>query len=322
MKSKVVFITGIAGFAGSHLADLLVSHGLNIYGLVAPQEKIENIKHIKNSLSVERGDLLNEARLGGLINKIKPDYVFHLAAFASVGQSFTYEKDVYRVNIEGTLNLLRVVKQLKRPINRLIFISSSDVFGRFSPEGRLLKEDQILNPVSPYAISKAAGEYMIKYHYLKNGIPGVIVRAFNHTGPRQSEHFVVPAFARQIAQIEQGRIKPVIQVGNLSAKRDISDVRDIVRGYYLAAIKGKPGDVYQLCSGRAIAIQQVLDKLLKLSPCNIKVTVDNSRLRKTEIPILRGDSRKAKKQLNWQLQYTMGTTLKDTLDYWRKKETV
>lgn len=312
-------VTGIAGFAGSYLAEILLEKGHKVYGFLAPGEKTANLRHLLNDINLERFDILKLNRLSRFVKLAKPDYLFHLAAFASVGQSFDNERLVYDINFSGTLNLIDSVLSLNKKIKKLVFISSSDVYGKFEPESKTLRESQSFNPQSPYAISKASGEYLMLYHFKKNSLPAVRVRAFNHTGPRQSNNYAVPSFCRQIAEIEAGAKKPVISVGDLSAKRDLSDVRDIVWGYYLSAIKGEPGDVYQLCSGKSVAIKTVLDKLLKCSACDIKVRVDKSRFRKTDIPVLRGCNKYAKLKLGWHLEYSLDRTLNDTLQYWRDK---
>lgn len=321
MKRKAeYFITGIAGFAGSYLAEKLVENGAKVYGLVAPKEKTSFIRPIIKNVELEKFNILNGPRLSETIKKIKPDYIIHLAAFASVGQSFDNEKLTYDINFTGTLNLLEASAYPgNKKLTKLVFVSSADVYGHFRPFDKILTESQNLNPISPYAVSKAAGEHLINYHYKKYGIPAVIIRAFNHTGPKQTDNYVIPSFCRQIAEIEAGINKPVLSVGDLSAKRDISDVRDIVNGYYLSAVKGKPGEVYQLCSGRSVTIQTILDKLLRLSHADIKVKVDKSRFRKTDIPVLRGENKKAQRVLGWKQDYKLEETLGDTLDYWRKK---
>jgi len=156
------------------------------------------------------------------------------------------------------------------------------------------------------------------YYTRQYDLPITIARPFNHTGPRQSEQFVIPSFCRQIARIEKKGIKPEILVGNLSARRDLSDVRDIVNGYYRIAQKGKTGEVYQLCSGRSVTIKTMLDKLLRLSSANIKVKINKCRFRKLDIPILKGDYRKAKNKLGWSPSFHLEQTLADSLDYWRE----
>jgi len=316
-KSKAL-ITGIAGFAGSHLAELLLSEGQTVYGIIAPKEKTPNISHIKGRLNTERFDLLRAEPLAKFIKAVKPDYIYHLAAFASVGQSFSNERLTYDINFTGTLNLLRAIVDASYECKRFLFVSSADTYGIFKPKNKTLTEDDPLNPISPYGVSKAAAEHLIKFYEYHHGLPANRIRAFNHTGPRQSDTYVIPSFCRQIAEIEAGRRKPEIKVGNLSPKRDFSDVRDIVRGYYLAVSKGKAGAVYQFCSGRSVAVRTVLNSLLKLSPKKIKVTLDKNRFRKSDIPVLRGNNRRAVKELGWTCRYKLDETLRDTLNFWRE----
>jgi GDP-4-dehydro-6-deoxy-D-mannose reductase len=258
--------------------------------------------------------------LNAHIKKIKPDYVFHLAAFSSVGESFSKEKKVYEINLSGTMNMIEAVEKAGHRPRKFLFISSSDIYGHFSPEGKTLKEEQRFNPLSPYAVSKAAGEYLMQYHCRRSGLPAVVARAFNHTGPRQITKFVVPYFCSRLAEIEASGRPGIIEVGNLSARRDLSDVRDIVDGYYRAAVKGKKGEVYQFCSGKGVAIKTILERLIKMSSANIKVKVDKSRFRKTDIPVLRGDNKKAVEQLGWKINYRLNETLRDTLQFWREKK--
>jgi len=205
-------------------------------------------------------------------------------------------------------------------LKKFVFVSSSETYGRFRPPGKTLTENHPLNPVSPYGISKAAAEFACHAYAKRFELPVVISRSFNHSGPRQSRDFVIPSFAGQIAAIEKGLAKPVIYVGNLSARRDLSDVRDIVRGYRLLAEKGQTSHVYQLCSGRAVSIQTVLNQLLRLSKRKIKVRTDKTRLRASDIPVLRGDNSLAVRKLGYQVRYSLKQTLLSTLDYWREKQ--
>jgi GDP-4-dehydro-6-deoxy-D-mannose reductase len=318
VKKPRAFITGIAGFAGSFLAEELLASGFEVSGALYPGESSRNVHGIKKTLKLFTLDILNEKKCQELIDRLSPDYIFHLAAMASVGRSFRMEKETLRVNLEGTVNLLEAAGDLKR-LKALLFVSSPEVYGKFRPVDKTLTETQPFEPVSPYGISKAAAESVCRYYWLHYGVPVVVVRAFNHSGPRQSDDFSVPAFARQVAMIEAGLQKPMLKVGDLSARRDLSDVRDIVRGYRLAAIKGTPGEVYQLCSGKTVSIQSMVEQLLAMSSKKIRLQVDKSRFRKADIPILRGSHHKAARQLSYKVRYKLKDTLADTLDYWRKE---
>jgi len=317
-KSKAI-ITGIAGFAGSYLAELLIDRGYEVYGFLAPGEKRGNISHLGGKLNLDRFDIRKADKISRYVKSIKPAYIFHLAAFSSVGKSFASERLTYDINFIGTLNIFEAAMELQSKLEKLVFASSADIYGAFRPTGKILNESQPFNPNSPYGISKAAAEYLAQYYCNHHGLPVVISRSFNHTGPRHSETFVVPSFCRQIARIEKGGVKNIIAVGDLSTKRDLSDVRDIVNGYFLMARKGRPGEVFQLCSGRTVAIKTVLNKLLGMAAVPIKVKTDKSRLRKSDIPVLKGDNSRAKKQLGWENNYELEHTLSDTLQYWRDK---
>lgn len=317
-KPMRVLITGGAGFAGSHLADLALAAGHEVTVTLAPGEGDDNLRHLGRQISRRRFDLKSAASVEKLISSVNPQWVFHLAAFSSVGRSFAAEKETYQINILGTLHLLEAVGQLKR-LEKIIIVGSADSYGKFRPVNKTLKEDQPFAPVSPYGISKVAAESIASLHQRQRGVPVVIVRPFNHTGPRQSSVFALPSFCRQIAEIEAGRKKPTLLVGDLSVRRDLSDVRDIARGYLAAAGLGQIGEAYHLCSGRAISIRSALNQLIKMSSRSIKIKVDPARIRPVDIPVLRGDNRKAAKELGYAPRYTLKRTLADCLDYWRER---
>lgn len=315
MPARRVFITGIGGFAGSFLAEELLRHNYRVGGALMKGESTTNIEAIKKDLDLVRLNILNADQTGKVITKYKPDYIFHLAAMASVGKSFSQEQLTMRVNIEGTLSVLQAARNLPR-LKKLVSVSSADCYGLFSPKTRTLTEDDALNPVSPYGISKAAAEQLGLYYARRYDVPVTISRSFNHCGPRQTESFVVPDFARQIAAIELGQHQPRMAVGDLSTRRDFSDVRDIVSGYRLLAENGRPGRCYILSSGRAITIQSVLNTLLSLTSKQVEVVTDKARMRKSDIPVLRGDNRRAVQELGYNPRYTIKTTLRDTYKYW------
>jgi GDP-4-dehydro-6-deoxy-D-mannose reductase len=234
---------------------------------------------------------------------------------ASVGKSFGAEKITASVNIDGTLNILDACRDTK--IKRLIVVSSADCYGAFTPKTKTLTERQPLNPQTPYAISKATAERMALYYFRQYDLPVLIARSFNHAGPRQDDRFVIASFAKQVANIDLANQKPIMKVGDLSAKRDFSDVRDIVDGYRLMATNGQPGDIYQLCSGKAVSIQRMLDLLLTSTKQSVSVKIDKNRLRKADIPLLRGSHAKATRQLGYKPTFSLEQTLVDTFNYWR-----
>jgi len=318
MRKPRAFITGIAGFAGSYLAEELLSEGYEVYGAIYKNESTRSIAGIKKRIKLVPLDILNAAKCSEVLKEIKPHYVFHLAAIASVGRSMQKERATFRINLEGSINILDCARNL-RSLRSLLVVGSADSYGQFRPQNKTLKEDQPFNPVSPYGISKTAMERLCQHYHRAYGLPVVIARAFNHSGPRQTDDFVVPSFARQIAAIEAGQQKPIVRVGDLSARRDLSDVRDIVRGYRLCAAKGKSGEAYHFSSGKAVTIRQVLETLIGLSSRKIRVQVDRKRLRKSDIPLLRGSNRKATQKLGFRTRYTLQETLRDTLNYWRSE---
>lgn len=315
---KRALITGITGFVGSHLADLLLKEKFEVFGLARWRSKTENIEHIKNKLHLVEADLLDAHSLQRAMIDIRPDFVFHLAAQSFVPASWTSPAVTLETNIIGSANLFEAVRTAQ--INPAIQIaSSSEVYGLVKPDEVPIKETNPLRPLSPYGVSKIAMDFL-GYQYFKSyGMKIVRTRGFNHTGPRRGEVFSESSFAKQIAEIEKEKREPVILVGNLEAKRDYTDVRDMVNGYYLAACKGEPGEVYNICSGRTVQIGAVLDTLLKMSKAKVSIKQDPARMRPSDVPILLGDNTRFKRQTGWRPKISFEKTLKDLLNYWREK---
>lgn len=318
MKKPHAFITGIAGFAGIYLAEDLLNNNYRVSGSIYKYDSPTNINLLKKKVELHKLDILDEKLTYSIIKKLNPDYIFHLAAISSVGQSYKNEKLTYQINVIGTFNLLQTAKDLNR-LKKFIFVSSSEVYGMFKPVNKTLLEDDLPNPLSPYAVTKSAAEQICQMYHRQHKVPIVISRSFNQSGPFQDERFVIPSFCSQITQIESGQRKPQMLVGNLSAKRDISDVRDVVVGYRLMAEKGKIGRVYQLCSGKSVKIQTILNKLIKLSVKKITIKSDPSLFRRDDIPVIRGNNSRAAKELGYKCRYKIEKTLKDTLEFWREK---
>lgn len=310
-------VTGAGGFAGSHLVDLLLAEGHQISAALSTKENPENLIHLGQRIKRVRFDLTSPSQTARLLKQTRPDWIFHLAGFSSVGGSFSNERLTYDINFGGTLNILEAARSLPH-LHKLIIISSADVYGAFSPKNKLLTEKQELAPISPYGISKVAAEHVGLLYHRNYGLPIVIMRPFNHIGPRQSDVFFLPAFCKQIALIEAGRQRGIIKVGDLSVRRDLSDVRDIVNGYLAAAERGTSGEIYHLCSGRTVKLESVLRRLLKKTDKSIKISVDKSRLRAADIPVLRGDNSKAAKELGWAPRYELPEALSACLDFWRR----
>ena len=318
MKSIKAYITGICGFAGSWLAEELLANGCRVRGAALPGESDDNLKAIRSKVEIDRFDITDSEACRTYLGKARPEFLFHLAAMASVGQSFDMAEMTFRVNVLGTFNIFQAFRG-KKWLKKLIYVSSPNIYGPVKPKEMPLKTDRIFNPISPYAASKAAAEYLARIYVEQYDLPVVIVRPFTHTGPRQSSNFVIPSFCQKIVAAEKSSGKRPVIVGNLSIKRDISDVRDIVRGYRLLAEKADPGGVYHLCSGKAYAIGDLLNKLISLSEKSIIVKTDKRLYRKSDIPVLRGSYRATRKEIGWKPEIGIDTTLRDTFAFWRHK---
>jgi GDP-4-dehydro-6-deoxy-D-mannose reductase len=308
-------ITGGAGFAGSHLVEYLLRQGQEVVVVDRMGENLANLEQLLNEVRIERGDLLDPNRMRQILEDARPQRIYHLAAISSPQESFHNPKLAYNVNFTGTLNLLCAWRELGIE-SRFLFVSSVAVYGPANTPDVPLREDVPLRPASPYAGSKAAAEMLAVQFFQAYGLPVVRVRPFNHTGPRQISSYVCSGFARQVAEIDLHLRSPQVTVGDLHVRRDFSDVRDIVRGYYLLLEKGDAGDVYQLCSGISVSIESILHRFIALSTQPIQVAVDDTRLRSEESPVICGDASKARRAVGWQPQYDFEVTLRDLKLYW------
>jgi len=314
-----VLITGITGFVGSHLADYLLSLGsIEIYGIERWRSRTENIEHIRDKIKLVGCDIRDSISVTETIGKIKPDKIFHLAAQSFVPSSWQAPQESLTTNIIGELNVFEAVRAVN--INPVIQIAgSSEEYGLVLPDELPIKETNPLRPLSPYAVSKV-GQDFLGYQYYKSYNMNIIrTRAFNHTGPRRGEVFASSNFAKQIVEIEKNKREPVIFVGNLDARRDFSDVRDVVRAYWLATEKCLPGEVYNISSGKALSIKEMLDLLLKISKVKVEIKQDSARTRLSDVNVLLGDNTKFCKQTGWKPEIPFEQTLKDLLEYWRGK---
>ena len=312
-------ITGITGFVGSHMAEYALTRGAEVIGCYRWRSKTENIDHLRSRITLVESDLRDFSSVRALVEVARPDFVFHLAAQSFVGTSWQAPAETLTTNIIGQVNLLEAIRAL-RMSPRFLAVGTSEEYGLVLPDELPIRETNPLRPLSPYAVSKV-GQDMLGYQYFKSyGLPIVRSRAFNHTGPRRGDVFVESSFARQVAEIEAGLREPVLHIGDLKPSRDYSDVRDIVRGYWLLLERGTPGEVYNLCSGRAWTIQQVLDFLLERSTTKgVGVKVDPARLRPSDVMILQGDSSKAERAVGWKPEIALERTLTELLDYWRQR---
>jgi GDP-4-dehydro-6-deoxy-D-mannose reductase len=310
-------ITGAAGFAGSHLLELLAAR---------PPERLVAWRRPAGARSagdswVERlgggsdwqeVDLLDKRGVETALEAVRPSVVYHCAGAAHVGRAWQSTESTFATNVRGTHHLIEGLRACGCTEARVVIPSSSLVYG--SADGPLT-EDHPLLPASPYALSKLAQELVGVENV---GGPAVLVaRAFNHIGPRQDPLFAASGFARRIADIETGRWKPEIQVGNLDARRDLTDVRDTVRAYQAIAERGQPGRAYNVCSGRAVAIREVLDMLLARARVPIQIVDDPARHRPNDQPLVVGDPARIRTELDWKAEIPLEKTLDDLLDYWR-----
>ena len=316
--AKKALITGIAGFVGSYMSELLLSKGYEVSGLCRPRSKMDHIESIKNKLHLYDADLLDSHSLYTTIQKIKPDYIFHLAAQSFVPTSWGSPAVTLEVNIVGSANLFEAVRQVG--INPVIQIAcSSEEYGMVLPNEVPIKETNPLRPLSPYAVSKLAMDYLGFQYFESYKMRIIRTRGFNHTGPRRGDTFAESTFAKQIAMIEKGKQEPVIYVGNLEAKRDYTDVRDMVRAYLLAVEKCDPGEVYNIASGEAIKIADLLDLMLSMSKVKVQIKQDPARMRPSDVPILIGDASKFRKKTGWKPEIKFKKTAEDLLNYWRER---
>ena len=318
MSAKKALVTGIAGFVGSHLAELLLQNGVEVYGLCRSRSKLDNIESIINKLHLEDADLLDSHSLYTTITRIKPDYIFHLAAQSFVPTSWVSPSVTLEVNIVGSANLFEAVRQAN--IEPVIQIAcSSEEYGLVHQNELPIKETNPLRPLSPYAVSKVAMDYLGYQYYQSYKVKIIRTRGFNHTGPRRGETFAESNFAKQIALIEKSKQDPIIYVGNLDAQRDYTDVRDMVRAYVLAVEKCTPGEVYNIAVGRAVKIGDMLDLLISYSKAKVTIKSDPSRMRPSDVPVLIGDNSLFTAKTGWKPEIPFEKTMEDLLNYWRER---
>lgn len=315
---KSAFVTGIEGFAGSHLAELLLKNGYRVSGIVHNFNKIDNIRHLLKKISIVECNLLNLNKLGETIKRFKPDVIFHLAGIASIPESFIDPGTTYRINFWGTYNLLESIRR-HRPDAKVLVVGSAHEYGHVKESNLPVKESHPLNPETPYGASKAAAEMLSLQYYHSFNMNLFLVRSFNHVGPRQSPDFVLSSFAKQISEIMRGKAKPVLKTGNLNLYRDFTDVRDVINAYLLIVRKGKCGEIYNVCSGVPVLLSDLLKEMFKIAGCEAKVTLDKSRVRKSEMFKFYGDNRRLKETTGWTQQYKLEETIRDLINWWDSK---
>lgn len=314
-----VLITGVTGFVGSHLADHLVGRGdVEVYGTHRWRSRMDNVEHLRGRLRLVECDLRDAAATRRMLAQVRPERVFHLAAQSYVPTSWLIPAETLTTNVVCQVNLFEAARDLDLGA-RVHVAGSSEEYGLVKPEEVPIREENPLRPLSPYAVSKVAQDLLAYQYWQSYRLHTVRTRGFNHTGPRRGEVFVTSNFARQIAEIEKGLREPVVWVGNLDALRDFTDVRDMVRAYWLALERGEPGEVYNLCSGRGHTIRNVLDILLGHAQVRVEVRDDPARKRPSDVLLLLGDCSKFRRLTGWEPTIPFEVTLKDLLEYWRQR---
>jgi len=344
-----ILITGVTGMAGSHLAEYaLTLPGVEVFGTYRWRSRMDNLSDLIEAGKINRiagggnvrsatelaerigsdtrdgnlnlilGDLTDPSSMRRLLSGLRPERVFHLAAQSFVPSSWDAPAQTMELNAIGQINLFEAIREAE--IDPLIHVAgSSEEYGLVLPDEVPMKETNPLRPLSPYAVSKVTQDFLAWQYHRSYGFRTVVTRAFNHTGPRRGDVFVESSFAKQIAQIERGQRPPVIEVGDLQSKRDWTDVRDTVRGYWLAPEHGEAGEVYNIGSGVCRTCEEMLNVLLKYTDRQIDVRVDPSRLRPSDVKILWADASKFQRQTGWCPRIPFEQTMSNLLDYWRQR---
>lgn len=309
MKSLII---GGAGFVGEYLAKHLLTLGQEVSVTKIPAQQT-----VFAGVPVYDLDILEQDQILEVLQKTQPDAVFHLAAQSSVAVSWSNPQMTADINIKGSINILEALRRYeKHP--RVLLVGSGEEYGQILPRESPVREETLLRPGNLYAVTKACQNMVGRIYAQAYGMDLIMVRPFNHIGPNQSPVFVTADFCRQAAQIEMGKKDPVIWVGNLSARRDFTDVRDVVRAYALLAEKGLAGETYNIGSGHAVAICDILTMILEQSAAEIRVEVDQKKLRPVDVPVMEADIGKLQEATGWKPQIRLEQTVGEMLEYWRK----
>lgn len=312
-----IFITGATGFVGTHLRQyLLQATDWTVIGTAFPKAPDDSQPAEREYLIYL--DLRNRASTEAALWDYQPDFIIHLAAQSHVPTAYRQPWETLKNNILGQLNLLESCVALEIA-PRILVIGSSEEYGRAQGEALPFRETHPLRPENPYSVSKVTQDVMGYQYYISYDLPVLRVRPFNHVGPGQSDRFVLPAFASQIADIEAGKREPVMHVGNLEPKRDFTDVRDVVRAYHKVLVGGEEGEVYNVASGEPRSIREILDTLLSLSERAIRVEIDPKRYRPADVPVVYGSAEKLTRDTGWTPHFSLNDTIRDVLNEWRER---
>jgi GDP-4-dehydro-6-deoxy-D-mannose reductase len=309
-------ITGITGFAGGHLAQILLDRGDEVFGMA--RDAGQGLTHLSREIKPAIVDLRDPLAVDTLLRETQPDAIYHLAGQAFVPLAWADPWMTLENNIRPQLNILEAMVRQKSGA-RLLIVASNEVYGRVRPDELPVKEETPLRPNNPYGVSKVAQDILGLQYFLSHGVDVIRVRAFNHIGPRQSPVFVAASFAKQLAEIEAGLVEPVLRVGNLEARRDFTDVRDVMRAYALLVQHGDPGEAYNVGAGEAHSIQSLLDILLGYTSATVKVEPDPARMRPSDVPVIYADNSKLRTKTGWTPTCKFEDSLRQVLDYWREE---
>lgn len=310
---KKGLVIGAAGFVGNYLINEMHANDMEVYATKLPHEQLDNPYATVYDL-----DIMNKDAIVALLFELRPDYIFHLAAQSSVGLAWKNPGLTIDVNIKGSVNVMDAVRELfYKP--RVLLIGSGEEYGHIRPGETPISEENSLRPGNIYAATKACQNMIGNIYSKAYDMELMMVRAFNHIGPGQLPMFVVSDFCKQVAEIEKGLREPVMKVGNLAAKRDFTDVRDVVKAYVKLIAVGVPGETYNVGSGNAQAIQEILNLIVSLSKVEIAVEIDPNKLRPVDVPIIEADITKIKELTGWKPEIPLQQTIQETLDYWRAR---
>jgi GDP-4-dehydro-6-deoxy-D-mannose reductase len=312
-----ILITGASGFIGTHLIEYFsTGKNVEIWGLTRQQTDLLSVR--KPKAHWIQVNLSDRTKLAEVFKQILPDVIYHLAGQAHVASSWEEPAETVSANVINQIHLLEALRETcLRPT--VLIAGSSEEYGQVEVKDLPVHENTPFRPLSPYAVSKVAQDLMAYQYFRSYGFRVIRTRAFNHTGPGRPDSYAISGFSKQIAKIEAGVIEPVLHVGNLKAMRDYLDVRDVVCAYDLAVKKGQPGEAYNICSGKAHSIEDMVAMLLELSSVKIRIQQDPNRLRPSDIPVIYGDVSKFHKDTGWEPKIPFCQTMLDLLNYWRQE---
>jgi GDP-4-dehydro-6-deoxy-D-mannose reductase len=311
-----ILVTGITGFAGGHLAEALLSRpDVELFGLSRQTRWPSTWKHLAGRAVLLNCDVADNLAVESVLREIRPESIYHLAGYAHVGRSFQETEAAWTGNLIGTRSLYdAVLRWGAQP--RILFVGSAMIYGDPERPGEAFDERCVLRPTSPYGSSKAAADLVSYQYYHAQGLPIVRARPFNHIGPAQSAEFAVAHFAKQVAAISLGLKPPILETGNLDPRRDVTDVRDMVRAYLALMEKGRPGEAYNIGIGHTVSMREILGILIKLAGVQAEIRQRSDLVRSQENAVVHANATKVHEETGWRPAYSLEQTLKDTLDYW------